>query len=252
MIPSANLETHVRNIKLVIEYDGTEFCGWQRQPKVRTAEGELLKALKELLGFEPEIIAAARTDSGVHAIGQVVNLSIISNLSTLELGNALNRLLPHDIRIISAEDVPLSFNARFDAVTRVYRYEIITRPTSIWRRYRWFVKWQLDIDLIKHSLNYLIGDHDFSGFTCSDEDRSPWITLKEAKLVEIDPDSIGLIFSANRFLRKMVRIITGTLVEVGRGRLNPEDVYEILVNRDRRRAGPAAPPHGLYLVRVDY
>ncbi len=252
MKSNSDLQTSVRNIKLVIEYDGTEFCGWQRQPKVRTVEGELLKALRQLVGFEPEIIAAARTDSGVHAIGQVVNLSIVSSLSPTEFGNALNGLLPHDIRVLSAEEVPLSFNARFDAVTRVYRYEIIRRPTAIWHRYRWFVRWQLDIDAIRCALDYLIGDHDFSAYTCSDEDRSPWISLKEARLVEIDPDSIALVFCANRFLRKMVRIITGTLVEVGRGRLDPKDVHAILVNRDRARAGPSAPPHGLYLVRVEY
>lgn len=242
----------VRNIKLVIEYDGTDFCGWQKQPKVRSVEGELLKALRHLLGFEPEVIAAARTDSGVHAIGQVVNLSVVSNLSTNEFENALNSLLPHDIRIVSAEDVSLSFNARFDAVTRTYRYEIITRPTAIWRRYRWFVKWRLDIDAMKSALDYLIGDHDFSAYTCSKEERSPWISLKEAMIVGIDPDSIALVFSANRFLRKMVRILTGTVVEVGRGRLHPKSVHEILVNRNRNRAGPSAPSHGLYLVRVEY
>ena len=242
----------VRNIKLTIEYDGTDFCGWQKQPKVRTVEGELLVVLRDLLGFEPEIIAAARTDSGVHALGQVVNFSSISPMSPADLANALNALLPPDVRIVGSEEVPLAFNARFDATKRTYRYEIATRPTSIWRRYRWYVKWHLDYGAISRAMALLVGDNDFSAFTSKDEDRSPWISLKEARLEPIEPGGVALIFSANRFLRKMVRMLTGTLVEVGRGKLAPDAIYDILASRDRSRAGPCAPPHGLYLVGVEY
>ncbi len=242
----------VRNIRLVIEYDGTDFCGWQRQPKVRTVEGEILNLLRDLLGFEPEIIAAARTDSGVHALGQVINFSSISQMSPAELARALNALLPPDVRIIESQEVPLAFNARFDAIARTYRYEIATRPTSIWRRYRWFVKWQLDVETMQQAMDSLIGDYDFSAFTSKDEERSPWISMKEARVEPVQPAGIALVFSANRFLRKMVRMLTGTLVEVGRGKLVPEAIYDILASRDRSRAGPCAPPHGLYLVNVDY
>ncbi len=244
--------TSVRNIKLVIEYDGTEFCGWQKQPKVRTVEGELIRTVKELLGFEPELVAAARTDSGVHAIGQVVNFSSISPMEPDEIARALNALLPPDVRIIEANEVPLAFNARFDAKRRTYRYEITTRPTSIWRKYRWYVKWNLDAGAMKKAMDLLVGDHDFSAFTCKDEERSPWISMKEVRLEYLEPGGLALIFGANRFLRKMIRMLTGTLVEVGRGKIEPGVIHDILAHGDRSLAGPCAPPHGLYLVNVEY
>ncbi len=243
---------NVRNIKLVIEYDGTDFCGWQKQPNVRTVEGELVRALKDLTGSEPEIVAAGRTDSGVHAIGQVVNFSTLSGLSAERLKNALNSVLPSDVRIVECSDVPLAFNSRFDAKFRVYRYEIMLRPTSIWRRYRWYIKWNLNLDVMRKASEYLIGEHDFSSFTCKAEERSPWINMSEMWIKKLEPDGIALEFKANRFLRKMVRLIVGTLVEVGRGRMTPDTVCDILRAAAKARAGPCAPAHGLYLVRVEY
>jgi tRNA pseudouridine38-40 synthase len=242
----------VRNIRLVIEYDGSDFCGWQKQPKVRTVEGEIVRVLGGLLGLEPEIISAARTDSGVHALGQVVNFSCASAMEPVEIMNALNSLLPSDVRIIDAAEVPLAFNARYDAKKRSYRYEITTRPTSVWRKYRWHVKWDLDVDAMSEAVGSLVGGHDFSAYTCADEERSPRITMKEAWVRQIKPQGVGLGFAANRFLRRMVRMLTGTIVEVGRGKLEPTAVYDILSSRDRNRAGPCAPPQGLYLVAVDY
>jgi tRNA pseudouridine38-40 synthase len=243
---------NVRNVKMVIEYDGSDFCGWQRQPTVRTVEGEVARVLGGLEGSEPEIIAAARTDSGVHALGQVVNFSSVSSIEPYEIMNALNSLLPADVRIVEACQAPLAFNARFDATKRLYRYEISRRPTSVWRKHRWHVKWELDVDAMRIALESLVGDHDFSAYTCKDEERSPWISIKEARIEEIKPSGIGIVFAANRFLRKMVRMLTGTVVEVGRGKLEPGAVYDILSTRDRTRAGPCAPPHGLYLVSVEY
>ena len=242
----------VKNVKLVIEYDGSDFCGWQMQPKVRTVEGELVRVLGDLLGFEPEIIAAGRTDSGVHALGQVANFSSASPMSPAEMLGALNSLLPPDIRVIEACEVPLAFNARYDARKRTYNYRLATRPTSVWRRHRWYVRWELDPGLMDDAARRLIGDHDFSAYTRKDEDRSPWISMKEASVEQAGPDGLRLVFSANRFLRRMVRMLTGTLVEVGRRRLEPTAVYDILSSRDRTRAGPCAPPHGLYLVGVEY
>lgn len=245
-------EVSVKNVRLVIEYDGTDFCGWQKQPKVRTVEGELVEVLGHMLGSAPEIIAAARTDSGVHALGQTVNFSAVSPMEPAEIGNALNSLLPADVRIIDACEVPLAFNARFDAKQRTYRYDISTRPTSVWRRHRWYVKWHLNVDAIKEALQTIIGNHDFSAYTSKDEDRSPWIDMKEARVVELEPYGFELVFAANRFLRRMVRMLAGTVVEVGRGKLKPGAVHDILSTRDRMRAGPCAPPHGLYLVTVEY
>jgi tRNA pseudouridine38-40 synthase len=242
----------VRNIKLIIEYDGSDFCGWQKQPEVRTVEGELVRALGGLLGGEPEIVTAARTDSGVHAVGQTVNFSSVSAMKVGEIGNAVNSLLPPDIRVVGASEVPLAFNARFDAVTRVYRYEIATRPTSLWRMRRWYVKWDLDREAIGKAGISLLGKHDFSAYTYKDERRSPWIEMKRFAVEDIEPGGFAMVFAADRFLRRMVRILTGTLVEVGRGKLQPGDAFDILSNRERNGAGPCAPTQGLYLVGVEY
>jgi tRNA pseudouridine38-40 synthase len=242
----------VRNIKLTVEYDGSDFCGWQRQPEVRTVEGEIVRVLGGLVGGEPEIVTAARTDSGVHAVGQVVNFSTTSAMAAEDMQNALNSLLPSDIRVVSAGEVPLAFNARFDARQRTYRYEIATRPTSIWRMRRWYLRWALDRKAMSEAGKALLGHHDFSAYTCKDEQRSPWIELKKFEIGEIEPEGLRIVFAADRFLRKMVRLMTGTLVEVGRGKLQPDEPASILSSGDRNRAGPCAPPHGLYLVRVEY
>jgi tRNA pseudouridine38-40 synthase len=242
----------VRNIRFEIEYDGTDFCGWQKQPKVRTVEGEIIKALSGLLGSEPEIIAAGRTDSGVHALGQVVNFSCISSMPAGEIMNGANALLPPDVRITGSAEVPLAFNARFDARKRSYRYELTRRPTSLWRRHKWFVKYQLDVEAINKAIAAAVGDHDFTAFTTKDEDRSPIINVMEASVTEAGSGGLDINLSANRFLRRMVRMLAGTLVEVGRGKLEPGEFCDILATRDRDGAGPCAPPHGLYLVRVEY
>jgi tRNA pseudouridine38-40 synthase len=242
----------VRNVRFKVEYDGTDFRGWQRQPKVRTVEGDLAKALSGLLGSEPEIIAAARTDSGVHALGQVVNFSCVVDMGPEELMNAANAHLAPDVRVTEAREVPLAFNARFDALRRVYRYEISTRPTSVWRRHRWYVKWDLDVGTMNDAIKGIVGDNDFSAFTCKDEDRSAHISMKEAWAKESEHHVIEVVVAANRFLRRMVRMITGTLVEVGRGKMSPDDVADLLTRAERATAGPCAPPHGLYLVAVQY
>jgi tRNA pseudouridine38-40 synthase len=242
----------VRNIRLEIEYDGTDFCGWQKQPKVRTVEGEIMKALSGLLGSEPEMIAAGRTDSGVHALGQVANFSCISSMPAGDIMNGANALLPPDVRVTGSKEVPLAFNARFDALKRSYRYELSLRPTSVWRKHKWFVKYQVDLEAMKEAIASIVGQHDFTAFTTKDEDRSPVIRMMEASVIESAPGDLEISLSANRFLRRMVRMLTGTLVEVGRGKLEPVDFCDILSTRDRERAGPCAPPHGLYLVGVEY
>ncbi len=244
------LET--RNVRLDIEYDGTGFSGWQRQPGVRTVEGEIAGVLGELTGAEPELIVAGRTDSGVHALGQVANFSTVTDMPARDIRNALNSLLDPDVRIIEARDVPLDFNARYDAVRRVYRYEITSRPTSIWRRFRWYVKWSMDVGAMRQAAEMLVGEHDFSAFTHKDEKRSPWIKLSKVGIEEIEPAGLALDFEADRFLRKMVRMMVGTLVEVGRRGMEPARVHRALESGDRALAGPCAPPHGLFLVRVDY
>jgi tRNA pseudouridine38-40 synthase len=245
-------ELSVRNTRLLIEYDGSDFCGWQRQAKVRTVEGELLIALVPILGSEPEIIAAARTDSGVHALGQVVNFTSVSPLEPQRLAYALNSALPPDVRIIEATEAPLAFNARYDALGRHYDYMISMKPTAVWRGYRWYVKWKLDLEAMNRAIAAIVGGHDFSAFTCKEEERSPWITISEASAAETEPGVVTVRIRGKRFLRKMVRTLVGTVVEIGRGRMPPTELCDILASRDRKRAGPCAPPHGLYLVKVEY
>lgn len=215
-------------------------------------EGDIVEALTPLLGVEPEIIAAARTDSGVHALGQVANFTSPSPLAAEEIGAALNALLPPDVRITDASEVPLAFNSRYDATRRSYEYLVTSRHTALWRKYRWHVRWHLDVGAIAEAAAHLVGHHDFSAFTCKDEDRNPWITVASASAAEIEPGVVAIRVAADRFLRRMVRTVVGTLVEIGRGRMNPSQTCDILSSRDRQRAGPCAPPHGLYLVRVDY
>lgn len=242
----------VKNIRLTIEYDGSDFCGWQRQRRVRTVEGDIVEVLTPLMGVEPEIIAAARTDSGVHAFGQVANFTSPSPLAAEEIGAALNALLPPDVRIIDASEAPLVFNSRYDAKQRSYEYLVSSRPTALWRKYRWHVRWPLDAGAITEAAAHMVGRHDFSAFTCKDEERSPWITVAGASAEEIAPGVVAIRVAADRFLRRMVRTLVGTFVEIGRGRMNPSEACDILSSRERQRAGPCAPPHGLYLVRVDY
>jgi tRNA pseudouridine38-40 synthase len=160
--------------------------------------------------------------------------------------------LDPDVRIISAAEASLDFNARYDAQKRVYRYEITHRPTSVWRRFRWYVKWSMETGAMREAADHLIGEHDFSAFTYKDETRSPWITVSKITIDEIEPGGLALGFEANRFLRKMVRMLVGTLVEVGRLKMQPQEVYDTLMSCDRTRAGPCAPPHGLFLVGVEY
>lgn len=243
---------NVRNMRLVIEYDGTEFCGWQKQPKVRTVEGDLLGVLASLTGHETEIIAAARTDSGVHALGQVINFSSLAALGPEEIGHALNSALAPDIRIIGASEVPLAFNARYDAKWRRYRYLVSSRPTAVWRRHRWQVKWRLDAGAMREGAAAAVGEHDFSAFASRDETRSPWIRMDEVTVDEFEPDAVAIEFRANRFLRKMVRTLAGTFVEIGRGRMQPQAICDILSRQEGKLAGPCAPPQGLYLVEVAY
>jgi tRNA pseudouridine38-40 synthase len=242
----------VKNIRLTIEYDGSDFCGWQRQRRVRTVEGDIIEALTPLVGVEPEIIAAARTDSGVHALGQVANFTSPSPLGAEEIGAALNAILPPDVRIVQASEAPLAFNSRYDAKRRSYEYLVSSRPTALWRKYRWHVRWQMDVGAIAQAMDSIVGQHDFSAFTCRDEERSPWINVTGASAAEIEPGVVAFRVSADRFLRRMVRTLAGTFVEIGRGRMNPSEAYDILSSRERQRAGPCAPPHGLYLVCVDY
>ena len=246
---------HDRSLKLTLEYDGTDFSGWQVQPEVRTVQGVLEDALSDLAGEAARATGAGRTDAGVHALGQVASITTSLTLPAERIGHALNARLPRDVRVVTAEDAPGSFHARFDAVSRSYFYLIGGSESPVWRRNRWFVSAPLAEAAMRDALKALVGEHDFSSF-CLVGSEPDHHRCRVAEIsLECGVDFGGMVILrivANRFLRGMVRSIVGTLVEVGRGKIAPSEFETILAARDRGAAGPTAPPHGLYLEEVRY
>ena len=242
----------MRNIKLTLEYDGTNFCGWQWQPRDRTVQGEIKKSLKQILQEDVNIIGSGRTDSGVHALEQVANFLTSSTLSSLKMKAALNGTLPKDIRVHCVEIVPQDFNARFDAKKREYHYTISKCERAIARYYSWYFRTELNLENIRKACHYLIGEHDFQSFCQSNVDVTHYICFIESIDWLETEDTIVLKIIANRFLHNMVRIIIGTMIQVGLGKMEPSHIKNILESKDRKKAGPTVPAHGLCLVKVYY
>lgn len=244
-----------RNFKLIIEYDGSGYSGWQRQKDPNTIQGAIEQAIHRLTGNSITLIGSGRTDAGVHALGQAANFHADTRLTAEDIGRALNSLLPGDIVILSCTEMPESFHARFDAVSKLYRYRFLNRPLppAIGRQYAWHVKKKLDIDAMRAALVYLQGTHDFKAFegAGSPQVHSVRQVLK-AELFQRDRCEIDFEIEANGFLRHMVRNIVGTLVDVGRAKISPSVFKTIRDTADRSKAGVTAPPHGLFLVRVNY
>jgi tRNA pseudouridine38-40 synthase len=242
----------MRNIKLVLEYDGTDFCGWQLQPKERTVQGVLQSSLKQLLRESPTIYASGRTDAGVHALGQVANFKTENELTLDSIQNGVNSYLPADVRVLSVEEAGEEFHSRYDAVKRTYRYVIAKKMLAVGRQYSWFCKYKLDLSKIRTASEFLIGKHSFEAFAKLNEEEKHYLCNVESVKWEESEAKLSFTIRANRFLHNMVRIILGTMIDVGRGKLLPGDVQDILASMDRKRAGSVAPAHGLFLVRVDY
>lgn len=245
----------MRNIKLTIEYDGTDFHGWQRQPKERTVQGVLEEAIAQVLGHRVRLIGASRTDRGVHALGQVANFKTTSKLPPQTMLKAFNAVLPEDVVIREVEEVPLDFHARYRAKSKVYEYRLFLWPvrSPLQRRFSWHIPDSLDIGAMRECCRMLIGTHDFSSFMLSGSDtKNPIREMQRAEILLRPPRHIAFVFEATGFLRGMVRSIVGTLVDVGRGKLNPVQFKEIMEARDRSRASITAPPQGLFLVEVKF
>jgi len=245
----------MRTIKLTIEYDGTNYLGWQVQPKGPTIQRVLEETLKKITGEEVRLIGSGRTDAGVHAFGQVAHFKTHSKISLHSMARALNSLLPPDIVIRRVREVDENFHARKSCKSKIYEYRILNRNlrSAFYNKYAWHIPQKLNLKEMKEATRYLIGEHDFSSFR-SVGTPTQTATRKVIR-AEWKKGRDGLLYfeiEANGFLKQMVRAMVGTLVEVGRGRLSPEEFQEILQSKDRRKAGPTAPAHGLLLKEVKY
>lgn len=244
----------MRNIKLTIEYDGKEFNGWQKQPTKLNIQGEIEKAIEIVLGEKVDLIGSGRTDAGVSALGQVANFKIENEMPIEKIPYAINSQLKKSIRIKNAEEVDLDFHSRFSVKQKTYRYSINNseQGTAIYRNLQYHFPIKLDEKKMNEAVQYLVGEHDFKSFKASGtSSKSSVRTIYNAK-VERDGDIVNIDLTGNGFLYNMIRIISGTLVEVGIGNIKPKEVKTILEAKDRQKAGKTLPANGLCLMNVKY
>ena len=244
-------------LRATLEYDGGHYRGWQAQINARTVQGELVRACREVLGADVKINGAGRTDAGVHAFAQVASLHG-ANVRAADLGKVrqdLNDLLPPDINLLRLATAPPSFHARHSATERIYRYRISRRRTAFGKRFVYWVKDRLDASAMQAAADLLVGRHDFASFAENAEGHDSTLVEVAFARLETHPDAPDLILfriGASHFLWKMVRRLTGTLLEVGRGRLDPAGVRALLESRSGKPAEWTAPPSGLFLESVAY
>ncbi len=244
----------MKRFKLTVAYDGTDYCGWQIQPNGITVEEVLNRKLSELTGEKITVIGASRTDSGVHAMGNVAVFDSDTSIPAERIAYALNREMPEDIVVVKSEEVPLDWHPRYPDTVTTYEYRILNRemPDPIRRRDTFFVSYPLDIGKMQEAAEYLRGRHDFKSFCNIKTDVEDTVrTIYDLDVLR-DGDLITIRISGNGFLYNMVRIIVGTLIRVGRGFYPPTRVKEILDAENRETAGATAPPQGLVLVKIVY
>jgi tRNA pseudouridine38-40 synthase len=244
----------VRNLRLVIEYDGTAFAGWQRQDGQRTVQGCLEEAFRAMTTETVIVRGAGRTDAGVHAAGQVANVQVAATIPAAGFLRGLNAHLPGDIAVVALEDAPESFDARRSARGKVYRYRIWNQlvRSPLWARQSWHCRAPLDLHAMRETAAMFVGEHDFRGFRAADCERRSTVRILRRFDVERQGALITCEVEGTAFLKQMVRILVGTLVGVGRADLPKATVAEVLASGDRTRAGVTAPACGLTLVRVIY
>ncbi len=245
----------MKRIKIIVAYDGTNYCGWQIQPNGLTVEEVLNKKISALTGEDIHIIGASRTDSGVHALGNVAVFDTESRIPGERMAYALNQRLPDDIVIVSSEEVAADWHPRYqDNITKTYEYHIYNAktPNPMKRHHSTFVSYDLDVSKMREGAQYLIGEHDFASFCNIRTNVEDTVRMVyEIEFLQHGAD-ITMRITGNGFLYNMVRIIAGTLIRVGRGYYKPEKVKEILEIKERTEAGVTAPPNGLVLVKIDY
>lgn len=245
----------MRNIKLTIEYDGKDFNGWQKQPDKLNIQGNIEKAI-EMVTKEPniELMGSGRTDAGVHAIGQVANFKTNSEIPIEKMAIAINTNLKKSIRVKKAEEVDIDFHSRLSCKQKTYKYIINNNPeaSAIYRNLECHIPMKLSVEKMKKAIKYFEGEHDFKAFKASGTSSKNSVrTIYKTNLFEKD-DRIYIELTGSGFLYNMVRIIVGTLVDVGLEKIEPENINNIIQSKDRKNAGKTMPPQGLYLLQVDY
>ena len=244
----------MKRILFTISYDGTNYSGWQKQKNAMTVQGEFDKACSTLFKTDVESIGASRTDAGVHALGQRAVIDVDTSIPAEKIPLALNPLLPDDIVVTHAEEVGADFNPRFKALKKTYEYSIYNAPfrNPLYRNYSEYVRYELDLDSMRTACEAFVGEHDFRAFCASGNSSKTTVRTIYSLDVEKDGDFIKIRVTGNGFLYNMVRIIAGTLIYVGEGRIAPDNLPEIIASGDRRKAGKTAGPSGLVLVKIMY
>lgn len=244
----------MKRVRLTVAYDGTDYCGWQMQPNGITIEEVLNKALSEMTGESIRVIGASRTDSGVHARGNIAVFDTESPIPATRMTYALGRRLPEDIVIVKSEEVPLDWHPRYQDCTKTYEYHIWNAevPNPIKRHITYHVSYCLDVDKMRKAAQYLVGEHDFVSFCSIHKNVKTTVRTIYELTIEKKEEELVIRIRGNGFLYNMVRIIVGTLLRVGRGFYTPEQVKEILEAKNREEAGVTAPPQGLMLMSIQY
>ena len=244
----------MKRILLTISYDGTNYSGWQKQKNAVTVQGEFDKACSTLFKTDIESIGASRTDAGVHALGQRAVIDVDTSIPAEKIPLALNPLLPDDIVVTHAEEVGADFNPRFKALKKTYEYSIYNAPfrNPLYRNYSEYVRCELDLDSMRTACEAFVGEHDFRAFCASGNSSKTTVRIIYSLDIEKEGDFIKIRVTGNGFLYNMVRIIAGTLIYVGEGRIASDDLPEIIASGDRRKAGKTAGPSGLVLVKIMY
>lgn len=244
----------MRNIRLTIEYDGRDFNGWQKQPTKLNIQGEIERAIEMITGEQVDLTASGRTDAGVHSLGQIANFKTESTLPIDKFAIAINSKLKKSIRILKAEEVDERFHSRYNCKQKTYRYIINNSEhgSAIYRNLEYYVPVKLNVKEMKKAIKHFEGEHDFKGFKASGTSSKSSVRTIYKTDIKTENDRIIIELTGNGFLYNMVRIIAGTLVDVGLGKIKAEDIPEIIKSGDRQKAGKTLPPQGLYLVKVEY
>lgn len=244
-----------KNYRMVLQYEGTRYQGWQKQENTdKTIQGRLEALLSKMCGEKVELQASGRTDAGVHARGQVANVHMDTDKTPEEIAEYMNRYLPEDIGVLSVCEAAPRFHSRLNATGKTYCYQVINSniPHVFDRRYSYVCEEKLSLEEMKEAAAYLLGTHDFAAFTSTKKSKKSTVRTITDIQIEKENDIIRFLFSGNGFLFHMVRILTGTLLEVGKGSKKPEDILTILASKSRETAGPLVPAQGLTLMEVRY